>query len=134
MASCSWLASPSVRVRSRWRSTIRTRRFFWATDDAEPGHGLGREQVVGRLGQHGDLLDGIGVRAQRLPDAVAEILGGVGGVHGDREVTADRRHRRDRVAPYKKLRAIRFTDQVPRSPAGKLLRRALVEAERAGTG
>jgi AMP-binding enzyme C-terminal domain len=39
----------------------------------------------------------------------------------------------ERVAPYKKLRAVRFTDQVPRSPAGKLLRRKLVEAERAGT-
>jgi acyl-CoA synthetase (AMP-forming)/AMP-acid ligase II len=40
----------------------------------------------------------------------------------------------ERVAPYKKLRAVRFTDQVPRSPSGKLLRRVLVEAERAGTG
>jgi acyl-CoA synthetase (AMP-forming)/AMP-acid ligase II len=37
----------------------------------------------------------------------------------------------DRVAPYKRLRAVRFTDQVPRSPSGKLLRRVLVEAERA---
>jgi acyl-CoA synthetase (AMP-forming)/AMP-acid ligase II len=40
----------------------------------------------------------------------------------------------ERVAPYKKLRAVRFTDQVPRSASGKLLRRVLVEAERAGTG
>jgi acyl-CoA synthetase (AMP-forming)/AMP-acid ligase II len=38
----------------------------------------------------------------------------------------------ERVAPYKRLRAVRFTDQVPRSPSGKLLRRVLVEAERAG--
>ena len=37
----------------------------------------------------------------------------------------------DRVAPYKRLRGIRFVDQVPRSPTGKLLRRMLVEAERA---
>jgi acyl-CoA synthetase (AMP-forming)/AMP-acid ligase II len=36
----------------------------------------------------------------------------------------------ERVAPYKKLRDVRFTDQVPRSPSGKLLRRVLVEAER----
>jgi acyl-CoA synthetase (AMP-forming)/AMP-acid ligase II len=36
----------------------------------------------------------------------------------------------ERVAPYKRLRAVRFTDQVPRSPSGKLLRRVLVEAER----
>jgi acyl-CoA synthetase (AMP-forming)/AMP-acid ligase II len=36
----------------------------------------------------------------------------------------------DRVAPYKRLRGVRFVDQVPRSPTGKLLRRVLVEAER----
>jgi acyl-CoA synthetase (AMP-forming)/AMP-acid ligase II len=40
----------------------------------------------------------------------------------------------ERVAPYKRVRAVRLTDSVPRSPAGKLLRRVLVEAERAGTG
>jgi len=37
----------------------------------------------------------------------------------------------ERVAPYKRVRAVRLTDSVPRSPAGKLLRRVLVEAERA---
>jgi acyl-CoA synthetase (AMP-forming)/AMP-acid ligase II len=37
----------------------------------------------------------------------------------------------ERVAPYKRLRAVQITDSVPRSPAGKLLRRVLVEAERA---
>jgi acyl-CoA synthetase (AMP-forming)/AMP-acid ligase II len=35
-----------------------------------------------------------------------------------------------RVAPYKRLREVRITEAVPRSPAGKLLRRVLVEAER----
>ena len=38
----------------------------------------------------------------------------------------------ERVAPYKRLRAVRLTESVPRSPAGKLLRRVLVEAERSG--
>jgi acyl-coenzyme A synthetase/AMP-(fatty) acid ligase len=38
----------------------------------------------------------------------------------------------ERVAPYKRLGAVRLTASVPRSPAGKLLRRVLVEAERAG--
>jgi acyl-CoA synthetase (AMP-forming)/AMP-acid ligase II len=38
----------------------------------------------------------------------------------------------ERVAPYKRLRAVELTETVPRSPAGKLLRRVLVEAERAG--
>jgi acyl-CoA synthetase (AMP-forming)/AMP-acid ligase II len=40
----------------------------------------------------------------------------------------------ERVAPYKRLRAVRVTDSVPRSPSGKLLRRVLVEQERAGPG
>ena len=40
----------------------------------------------------------------------------------------------ERVAPYKRLRDVRFVDQVPRSPTGKLLRRTLVEAERADAG
>ena len=40
---------------------------FLAWPDAEPGDGLGRESMVGRLGQHGDLLDGIGVPAKRIP-------------------------------------------------------------------
>jgi acyl-CoA synthetase (AMP-forming)/AMP-acid ligase II len=36
-----------------------------------------------------------------------------------------------RVAPYKKLRAIEFVDALPKSPAGKLLRRVLIERARA---
>ncbi|MFL6189847.1 MAG: AMP-binding protein [Actinomycetes bacterium] len=38
----------------------------------------------------------------------------------------------ERVAPFKRLHDVRLVDQVPRSPTGKLLRRTLVEAERAG--
>ena len=36
-----------------------------------------------------------------------------------------------RVAPYKKLRAIEITPQIPKSPSGKILRRLLVDQERA---
>jgi acyl-CoA synthetase (AMP-forming)/AMP-acid ligase II len=39
----------------------------------------------------------------------------------------------ERVAPYKKLRAIEVIDQIPKSPAGKILRRVLIERERART-
>ncbi|HKR61649.1 MAG TPA: 4-coumarate--CoA ligase family protein [Pyrinomonadaceae bacterium] len=35
-----------------------------------------------------------------------------------------------RVAPYKKLRFVEFTDKIPKSPSGKILRRLLVQAER----
>jgi hypothetical protein len=59
--------------------------------DAEAGDGLGREPVVGRLGQYGDLLDRVGVRVEGVADAVAEVLGVVAGVDGDREVAPARR-------------------------------------------
>ncbi len=36
----------------------------------------------------------------------------------------------ERVAPHKKIRAIEFTDNIPKSPSGKILRRVLVQAER----
>lgn len=39
-----------------------------------------------------------------------------------------------RVAPHKKIRAVEFVDQIPKSPSGKILRRVLVEKERAKNG
>src|SRR5256714_13471427 len=36
-----------------------------------------------------------------------------------------------RVAPYKKIRAVEFIEQIPKSLSGKILRRVLVEKERA---
>ena len=35
-----------------------------------------------------------------------------------------------RVAPYKKLRSVEVTDQIPKSPSGKILRRILVDRQR----
>jgi len=37
----------------------------------------------------------------------------------------------ERVAPYKKLREIEFVDAIPKTPSGKILRRELIERERA---
>jgi acyl-CoA synthetase (AMP-forming)/AMP-acid ligase II len=34
------------------------------------------------------------------------------------------------VTPYKRARAVRFVDAIPRTPTGKLLRRLLVEQDR----
>jgi acyl-CoA synthetase (AMP-forming)/AMP-acid ligase II len=36
----------------------------------------------------------------------------------------------ERVAPYKRVRAVEFVDSIPKSPTGKLLRRVLIEIER----
>jgi acyl-CoA synthetase (AMP-forming)/AMP-acid ligase II len=36
----------------------------------------------------------------------------------------------ERVEPHKRIRAIRFAEAIPRTPAGKLLRRVLVEQDR----
>ena len=36
----------------------------------------------------------------------------------------------DRVAPYKKVRAVEIIDEIPKAPSGKILRRVLVERER----
>jgi acyl-coenzyme A synthetase/AMP-(fatty) acid ligase len=36
-----------------------------------------------------------------------------------------------RVAPYKRVRELEFTDAIPKSSSGKILRRELVDRERA---
>jgi acyl-coenzyme A synthetase/AMP-(fatty) acid ligase len=35
----------------------------------------------------------------------------------------------ERVAPYKRIRAVEFIDQIPKSPSGKILRRVLRDHE-----
>jgi acyl-coenzyme A synthetase/AMP-(fatty) acid ligase len=40
----------------------------------------------------------------------------------------------ERVAPYKKVRELEFVDAIPKSLSGKILRRELVEQERAKGG
>jgi len=37
----------------------------------------------------------------------------------------------ERVAPFKRIRHIEFVDKIPKSPSGKILRRVLVEMEKA---
>jgi len=40
----------------------------------------------------------------------------------------------ERVAPYKKVRQVEFVDAIPKSASGKILRRELIERERARGG
>jgi acyl-coenzyme A synthetase/AMP-(fatty) acid ligase len=37
------------------------------------------------------------------------------------------------VSTYKQVRVVEFVDEIPKSPSGKILRRVLVDRERAAT-
>jgi len=52
------------------------------------------------------------------------------------EVTAEQlmAYIAERVAPHKKVRAVEFVDQIPKSLTGKVLRRVLIEQEREKMG
>lgn len=39
-----------------------------------------------------------------------------------------------RVAPYKRVRRYEFIEAIPRTPSGKIIRRALIERERRAAG
>jgi len=61
--------------------------------------------------------------AGEVPKAFVVVAGQV----GEDELAA---YVAERVAPYKKIRCFEFTDRIPKSPSGKILRRILVERER----
>jgi acyl-coenzyme A synthetase/AMP-(fatty) acid ligase len=56
-------------------------------------------------------------------------------LHSGQEVGTDELMRfvEERVAPYKKVREIEFVEAIPKTASGKILRRELIEAERAKT-
>jgi acyl-CoA synthetase (AMP-forming)/AMP-acid ligase II len=65
-----------------------------------------------------------------MPDAEAgQIPKGFVVLRGDASAEQIMGWVADRVAPYKKLRLLEITTQIPRSPSGKILRRVLVERE-----
>ena len=37
----------------------------------------------------------------------------------------------ERVAPHKKVRLVEFVEEIPKTPSGKILRRVLIERDRA---
>jgi acyl-coenzyme A synthetase/AMP-(fatty) acid ligase len=40
----------------------------------------------------------------------------------------------ERVAPHKRIRAVRLASQIPRTPSGKILRRILIEEDQGAAG
>jgi acyl-CoA synthetase (AMP-forming)/AMP-acid ligase II len=54
----------------------------------------------------------------------------------DASVTAEEliAYTAERVNPQKKIRRVEFIDAIPKVPSGKILRRQLVERERAASG
>ncbi len=62
-------------------------------------------------------------RCGEVPVAVVVARG------GGRRRAADGVGGGERVAPHKRLRAVRFSDTIPRTPAGKILRRLLGSAD-----
>jgi acyl-CoA synthetase (AMP-forming)/AMP-acid ligase II len=66
------------------------------------------------------------VEAGELPKAYVVLRTGAEG-DGILEFVAER------VAPHKRIRLLEFIDKIPKSPSGKILRRVLIERERART-
>ncbi len=52
-------------------------------------------------------------------------------LRGALDADAVRSHVAAHVAPYKRIREVEFVDAIPKSPSGKILRRVLIEQERA---
>ena len=71
-------------------------------------------------------------RATELPRAYIVSAKGYEGKDGGELAEQIGKWVEERVAPYKKLRGgVRFVDEIPKSTAGKVLRRVLVERAKA---
>lgn len=69
--------------------------------------------------------------AGQVPKAYVVLRGGATAADSDLDAIAS--FLAQRVAPYKKLRAIEVIDQIPKSASGKILRRVLIERERSSS-
>ncbi|TQM43354.1 AMP-binding protein [Pseudonocardia cypriaca] len=92
------------------------------------GHQVAPAQLEALLGEHPAVAD---CAVIGRPDEVAGEIP-VAYVVRRREVDADELigHVAARVSPSRRVRAVVFVDEVPRSPAGKILRRVLAGRER----
>ncbi|TQK69897.1 MULTISPECIES: AMP-binding protein [unclassified Nocardioides] len=102
--------------------------YFWyrsRTDDmiVSSGYNIGGPEVEEALGTHPDVVEA-GVVGVPDPDRGALVCAFVvlrEGVTGDAtKVSELQQHVKDRLAPYKYPRAVRFIDALPRNTSGKL--------------
>ena len=105
---------------------------FWIVDRVKElikykGYQIAPAELEALLLTHPEIADAAVIPVQ--DDEAGEVPKAfvVGSVTAD-EVTA---FVAERVAPYKKLRAVEVIDEIPKSPSGKILRRVLVDRERA---
>jgi acyl-CoA synthetase (AMP-forming)/AMP-acid ligase II len=92
------------------------------------GHQVAPAQLEALLGEHPTVADCAVVG--RPDEAAGEIP--VAYVVRRRDVAADEliSYVAERVSPPRRVRAVMFVDEIPRSPAGKILRRILADRER----
>jgi acyl-CoA synthetase (AMP-forming)/AMP-acid ligase II len=94
------------------------------------GHQVAPAELEALLATHPAVADAAVTRRDD-PDAgevpVAVVVPRPGATAGAEELMA---WVAERVAPPKRIRAVRFADSIPRTPSGKLLRRALADQDR----
>jgi acyl-coenzyme A synthetase/AMP-(fatty) acid ligase len=69
--------------------------------------------------------------AGEVPKAFVVLRPGTGADNGGPSAEALMAWVGERVAPHKRVRRLEFLAQIPKSPAGKILRRLLIDQERA---
>jgi acyl-CoA synthetase (AMP-forming)/AMP-acid ligase II len=104
---------------------------FWVVDRVKElikykGYQIAPAELEALLLSHDEIADAAVIPIQ--DDEAGEVPKAfvVGSVTAD-EVKA---FVAERVAPYKKLRAVEVIDEIPKSPSGKILRRILIDRER----
>ena len=114
--------------------------YFWyrsRTDNmiVSSGYNIGGPEVEEALGAHPDVVE-VGVVGKPDPDRGAVVCAFVvlrEGVSGDAaKATELQQHVKDRLAPYKYPRDVRFLESLPRNTSGKLQHfklRQLIESE-----
>jgi acyl-CoA synthetase (AMP-forming)/AMP-acid ligase II len=109
---------------------------FWIVDRLKElikykGYQVAPAELEAVLLTHPGISDAavIGVPDEEAGEVPKAFVVATGAVSAE-DVTA---YVAERVAPYKRVRAVELLDEIPKSPSGKILRRVLVDRERAAT-